>query len=547
MNRRVLLNRLAGAGLLFVFLALAAISAVQAEPVRGAKKARRSGFDLLGAASTWFTRVNRVQCGLDNQGNICTDVTGSPLGGGGFWPGGTPNQYIFNSGLQLAGIIPADAGFAWAGDTVGSYIFDARGTQPHGEQVSLVYSSLTPGDLADWPNGAVVRDADIFNPALLNRQAVSQEDTWVRYWDSPNLLSERQHPMGILVDQRSIAWNYPSGNEDILYFIFTFYNITASDASAYGSLDPAIRSEIAAVGGSWVATTETRLGVDIPAAGYRIDSMFAAFAMDPDVGDAGSNSSTAILPFDMGVAYKSDFDEPTWLYPPDINGAPFGPYPGFIGVKYLKSPVDPVTLAPVGLTLFSNTTNPSAANSLFPDPLGVSQLWRYLSGRIDLNQGDPPCQINPPIQRKLCALVQAPTDTRFYQSSGPFSLNPGESATIVVAYVHAAPVAAEVAPYFGGTLAPGIPPSGEEIANDNNVLRVIERAAGWLGENDADLDGVIRQNEVQTLDRSLLKKALVAQGLFDANFLLPFAPEPPEFYLVPGDNQVIVVWQKSVT
>ena len=33
--------------------------------------------------------------------------------------------------------------------------------------------------------------------------------------------------MGIAVDQRALAWNFPSGNEDIVYFIFTLYNVTA--------------------------------------------------------------------------------------------------------------------------------------------------------------------------------------------------------------------------------------------------------------------------------------------------------------------------------
>jgi hypothetical protein len=544
MKRDNVFRRVVAAAVVATVLAWMVVPSAQAEPVKGSKR-RSAGFDLMRAGATWNANINRVQCGLDNQGNICTDVTGSPLGGGGFWPTGSPNQYIFNSGLQIAGIVPQSAAI-WAGDTVGAFIFNAS-TTGDGQQVTLIYSSADPADVADWPNGAVVRDADIFNSALLGRSFVSQEDTWVRYYDGPGLLSGRTHPMGVLVEQRGLAWNYPSGNEDIMYFVFTFYNITASDPAAYSGLDPAIQSEIAAIAAGWVSDVESRLGVDLPAGGIRFDSVYAAFGMDPDVGDAGSNSSTAILPFQMGLAYKNDFDEPTWLFPPDINGPPFGPYPGFIGVKYLKSPLDPATGQPVGLTLFSNTTNPSAANSLFPDPDGVSQLWRYLSGGIEPAEGDTPCQINPPRVRRLCALVQAPTDTRFFQSSGPFSLNAGESGTIVVAYVHAAPVAAEVAPFFGGNLAPGIPPSGAEILNDPTTLRTIERAAGWLGQNDDDNNGEIDQDEVVTLERSLLRKSLVAQSLFDGKFLLPFAPESPEFFLVPGNRQVTVVWQPSAS
>jgi len=35
--------------------------------------------------------------------------------------------------------------------------------------------------------------------------------------------------------------------------------------------------------------------------------------------------------------------------------------------------------------------------------------------------------------------------------------------------------------------------------------------------------------------------------VFDAKFLLPNAPVAPQFFLVPGENQATVVWQKSTT
>ena len=39
----------------------------------------------------------------------------------------------------------------------------------------------------------------------------------------------------------------------------------------------------------------------------------------------------------------------------------------------------------------------------------------------------------------------------------------------------------------------------------------------------------------------------MAQAAFDGKFLLPFAPERPEFFLVPGNNQVTVLWAASAT
>src|SRR3989442_13631621 len=70
---------------------------------------------------------------------------------------------------------------------------------------------------------------------------------------------------------------------------------------------------------------------------------------------------------------------------------------------------------------------------------------------------------------------------------------------------------------------------------------------GWISFTDKNVDGRVEQNEVTSVPRSLLSKALVAQAVFDGKFLLPFAPEAPRFFLIPGDNQVTIVWQKSLT
>ncbi len=53
--------------------------------------------------------------------------------------------------------------------------------------------------------------------------------------------------------------------------------------------------------------------------------------------------------------------------------------------------------------------------------------------------------------------------------------------------------------------------------------------------------------EIAFVPRSLLGKSLTAQSVFDFKFLLPFSPESPEFFLIPGDNQVIVLWKPSAS
>ena len=45
-----------------------------------------------------------------------------------------------------------------------------------------------------------------------------------------------------------MGWNFPAGNEDILYFIYTFYNVTASDPAAYAAIRPGMREILAGAG-----------------------------------------------------------------------------------------------------------------------------------------------------------------------------------------------------------------------------------------------------------------------------------------------------------
>jgi len=469
-----MIRGLRAALLLAITSAMAATTAF-ARPGPGQPRTRRSGFRLLASTETAMT-VNRPFCGLNNLGQVCTALAGSPVGESGIWPKGSPDTYVYNSGLQLAAIIPPTAGFSWAGDTVGAYFMDPRGDQTQGEGLTSVYSSLDPADVSAWPNGGVVRDAALYNPVLLQRNIISQQDVWFRTWDgNASFTNGRKHPMGVAVDVRGMGWNYPTGNEDIIYFVYTFYNITASDPAKYAGIDPAIRDEIAAVGQQFHDGVKAKLGVTIPAGGFRYDSLYSAFFMDADVGDYTNNYTTAILPFNLGMFWKSDWNEPSWQFPPDMFGAPFAAAPGFVGVKYLKSPIDPATSQEVGLTLFSQTTNSA---TIFPDPVGVVQLWRYLSGSLDSR--DNPCTFprNQVKARKMCYLGDVGQDVRSYEASGPFSLSAGQSATIVVAYIWAAPVGKWVKSYIGGDLKPGVPPSGAEIGGNPALVRAVDSIAG---------------------------------------------------------------------
>ena len=563
------------------------VSAALASPSQAERPVRRTtrptaarGFNLFAGSVNVVMNVNRVQCNINNIGESCVDPTNSPSLGGGFWPKGSPDQYIFNSGLQIAGIIPGakTATFPWPGDTVGAFFFDPRGDQAHGEGRTNVFNALNADDIAGWPTAANINDTSLFNSALIGRQTVSQQDTWVRFWDgNTNLSNGRQHPMGILVEQRGLAWNFPSGNQDIVYFLSRFINITTTDPAKYAGLadygySAQDISDIVAIANEFQQRSEAAYNIQIPDTGFTWSNLFASFAQDPDVGQAGQNYSNANLVFNIAMAYKSDFLEPTWQFPSDIFSAPLARAPGFEGVKYLKSPQN------IGIAMSGNTTN----GAPFPDAVGVQRLWRNLSGNLLASDGT--CSVTQPQTRRMCYWAQAPADTRFFESSGPFTMNPGETAVIVVAYIHAAPVASapavtpgvgraipaySLSPFIGGNMVPGFAIEGQRLALSQDTIRNLDRAAGWITHADLDGDGIVEQctrdqgvnntsggptlgvgpcvPEVTTTPRSLFNKALVAQAVFDAKFLLPFAPEVPAFFLVPGDNQVTVAWQPSAT
>src|SRR3989442_1163338 len=439
------------------FLALLVVGATGATSVVAAKPVKPSSpraMNLFSSAGYLF-EVNRQQCGLLNTGVVCAAFAGSPVGGGGFWPKGTPDQYIFWSGLQMAGIVSRTSGFAWAGDTSGAYFVDFRGDQQAGNPLSLIYSRLVPQDVAAWnttPPTKTVLDTSIYNPVLIGSDAISQGDVFVRYWEGdPVALTGREHPMGIAVDQRVLAWNFPSGNEDIIYIIYTFYNITARSSSGKynnSTIPGPLQAEIAAIGDQFQDINENKFKIQIPDGGYTIDSLYAAAAMDADVAVFSQNYATAIVPFNLGLEYTGTFlGDVGWQFPPDIFGPPFAAATGFIGMKFLKSPKD-------------------------------------ATGKPLVNKG-------------------ANADTK---------------------------------PGTGGVGLTGLP---------TDSIRLIDKIVGWVSSNDANGDGKISQEEVTTVPGSLLAKSLVAQAVFDKGFLLPSAPDAPDFFLVPGDDQVTVVWQTS--
>jgi hypothetical protein len=527
---RRLSPRITTTALLLATLAAGTPDAAMGRPKPGASH----GFRLFARAVGALT-INRVYCGIASIVDICVDSLGGGVAGGGFWPKGTANQYVFNSGIQFAGIID---GGPWANDTAGGG-FEVGGV----EVLRQVYNFVDPDDARNWPEAAYVPSGDateqFFDPLLRGRPSASQGDVWTLMWDgNPR---GKGHPLGVLVEMRGMGWNYPAGNEDLVYFIFTFYNVTASDCSVYAALRESIRSILCEQGRKFQELNAAKFGVALPPSGYTIGSMYTGLTMDADVAHYSLNFASVNLPFSMGFAYDNTFyPETGWTFDPGIFGAPFFAGSGFVGIKYLSSPPDSLGRS-VGLTLF-NTYSLGEGG-----PGDGVQLYRYLSGKPD-RKVDAQCNTGDPAVTHICRINYAdPTDMRFSQSSGPLTLPPGGSGSVAVAYLFAAPVRTD-----GCSPPCAVRPDNPTrfldpavLAGGANTVDTLTGYTGYLG--DVNGNGRVDQEEITTVPGSLLAKGLVAQAVFDRQFLLPSAPEPPDFFLIPGDNEVTVLWQPSAS
>ncbi|HWB43271.1 MAG TPA: hypothetical protein VG500_18555, partial [Gemmatimonadales bacterium] len=542
-----------------VVVAVLALGALVSEAAAAKPKPGRSGFRLFASAANVFA-VNRVQCRIFSDGQVC--ATGSSTVGGGLWPRGTADQYIFGTGINLAGVIaPGDRSVnGFAGDTAGAFFNNTATSSNSGLEVRPIFDSNDPADAAVWPDEARVPEGDasenFFDPTLRGAVAASQGDLWLLSWEGDaSMLTSRSHPMGVLMETRVMAWNFPTGNEDIMYVMSTFYNITSTNEADYANVRPSLRPILLEQAQIFQATNSARFGINLPAGGYTINDVFAAFTADMDVAQADANYAAVNVPFALGVTYENSFGDASslgWTFDPGIFGVPpFFPGIGFVGVKYLGSPDDPATGEPVGLTLFGTFSRSSGS---LQDPNDEKQLYRYLTG--GLLPTDGACSLPNPLDSKICFVnISSPADMRFFQSSGPIDLAPGGFGTIVVAYIFAAPVRSGGCPGAGCDVKPANTNADLTILGDPvrmaNGVNKLDTMMGYLGFTNGGPDDTdptrVTQDEFLTVPGSLLRKAQTAQTVFDNRFLLPFAPERPEFFLVPGNNQVTILWARSAT
>jgi len=156
--------------------------------------------------------------------------------------------------------------------------------------------------------------------------------------------------------------------------------------------------------------------------------------------------------------------------------------PGVFAYKFLESPIGPDG-EQLGMTAFKKFT-------IDIDPVTDAAQYLTMAG-FDYRTG-----VYSPYDS---ALDPASADKRFVQCSGPFTLAPQQVVRLVIAGIGAP---------FGG---PG---------------------QSWAARFSGGLDSLVH----------LAKVANQAQFIYDQGWLLPGPPLAPNVTLVPGDNQVRIVW-----
>jgi hypothetical protein len=218
------------------------------------------------------------------------------------------------------------------------------------------------------------------------------------------------------------------------------------------------------------------------------DTLFGCYMgalMDPDVGEHADdmvgtllNDSVAGVGWVENVGFVGDNDNIEVSNP---RGQWEEGTPGVVAYKFLESPKDPEG-NPIGMSAFKKFT-------IDIDPVTDQSQYLTMAG-YDYRTG---------VFTPYDSIDVAPADKRFVQCSGPFNLAPKQVEVLIVACI--------AAPYGGW-------------------------GQTWLDRRSLYNDSLVH----------LARLANNAQFIYDQGWLLPGPPVTPNITMVPGDNQVRIVW-----
>lgn len=433
-------------------------------------------------------RVSRIEFYTTNYGIFGLNIAANR--GGGFWPRGSQNQYIFGGGIwfgvkkrvrdELRKLVilsyNPNSGASWMvpgriadGDEYnddlkdkyqlyfstdyapdGTPLPEKLGERPQGPNWPLWITSETETLKVNRYFGDYVDDLDKRNVQTYPRGPafISQEDIWCvfkdtdlrRYEGGAAVRRSQGYPLRVEIEQTIYSWGFGDYGD----FIFLKYLIiNRSQDTLYEC---------------WMAP-----------------------AMDFDIGPA--SNPTGIAGNDRVRFYEED---PSlnlaiqWSNPDQGEG---GKGFGYLGMTFLESPaVDPATgfirkdkrfyplSEQLGLVTFRNWV-------IQNDPGGDDERYDFMAARI--RDGD-----------------QGPGDKRFLMATGPFNMAPGDTARVVVGLVLAA-------------TSTGRDPTGF-----------------------GDLDELVR-------------KVRFAQAVYDGGFKAPVPPDRPNLSWTPVNGGIVVRWDST--
>ncbi len=105
-----------------------------------------------------------------------------------------------------------------------------------------------------------------------------------------------------------MAWNTPSGNQDIIYFIYTLYNITSTRVADYVGVRPAMREILLDKAREFQDRNNAAFGITLPVR-RGIRSRACTWHSPPTWMSAqfNENYASANVPFALGYTYEHDF------------------------------------------------------------------------------------------------------------------------------------------------------------------------------------------------------------------------------------------------
>jgi hypothetical protein len=222
-----------------------------------------------------------------------------------------------------------------------------------------------------------------------------------------------------------------------------------------------------------------------------LDSTFISLWADPDVGDAGDDFVGCDTALSLGYAYNDGTDTDYGAAAPavgfDFFQGPLIPSPG--DTAYLPDRVAIDTLM-LGMTTFNKYINGT-------DPQTPIECFNYMRG---LNRDGTPV-VDPTTGEETMFFLPgdpvtgegwidaASADRRWMMTTGPFTMEPGDTQVVVAAALAA---------------------QGETPLNSITVLKEIDRAA---------------------------------QVVYDLNFIIPLPPPNPTIYARGYENYVELVWE----